>query len=144
MGGYVNCFLYNHSRCLTAPLHIYKGRHSGTLQLHSGYSSLLLMQNLIQSILYYRLVCVSVNRLTLHLRSYNSDTDSERTMAPFVAKLRRRNSWLGASTLEVSRASGSGLSTVEMNDLYHGGHGGSSDRDFHSLYDDHANSAFSM
>ncbi len=67
-------------------------------------------------------------------------------MAPFVAKLRRRNSWLGASTLEVSRASGGGLSTVEMNDfkLYHGGHGGGSDRVFHSLYDDHANSAFSM
>jgi len=90
------------------------------------------------------LVCVSVNRLTLHLRSYNSDTDSERTMAPFVAKLRRQNSWLGASTLEVSRASGGGLSNLEMNDLYHGGHGGGSDRDFHSLYDDHANSAFSM
>ncbi len=43
-----------------------------------------------------------MNRLTLHLRSYSADLNSEEAepaVSPFIAKRRRRNSWLGASTL---------------------------------------------
>ncbi len=85
----------------------------------------------------YRLVCVSVNRLTLHLRGFNTDFDSQRTMAPFSAKRQRRNSWLGTSTLDVRDASETSsesgvLSTLEMHDLY-GPNDGGSDRKFQSL-----------
>lgn len=75
----------------------------------------------------YRLVCVSVNRLTLHLRSYSSESDFgdvKRSLTPFSAKRQRRNSWLGASTLEVvndsvaSTDSDSGSSAFEMRDTH--------------------------
>lgn len=53
-----------------------------------------------------RFVCISINRLTLHLRSYTHDSDSYEDAEPskslaFVAKRPRRSSWLGASTLDV-------------------------------------------
>jgi len=80
-------------------------------------------------------VCVSVNRLTLHLRSYTSDSDSgrvgsERALSlAFAAKRQRRNSWLGTSTFEVPDAP-SGQSNLEMFDMSTGG--GISDN-FHDL-----------
>ncbi len=43
--------------------------------------------------LHYRLGCVSVNRLTLHLRSFASSPDSgdtARVITPFIAKRQRR------------------------------------------------------
>ncbi len=73
-----------------------------------------------------RFVCVSVNRLTLHLRSYTSDSDSgrvgsERALSlAFAAKRQRRNSWLGTSTFEVPDAP-SGQSNLEMFDMSTGG-----------------------
>lgn len=69
------------------------------------------------------MVCVSVNRLTLHLRSYGIDSgdlpgETERTVGPNAGSMRRRrSSWLGISTLEVhdSVLSGDGeLSTIGM------------------------------
>jgi len=76
------------------------------------------------------IACVSVNRLTLHLRSYSSDSEpgpSKRSEAlPTFATVpnrqrRRRNSWLGASTFEgldtlVDLDEGSS-SSVEMRDI---------------------------
>jgi len=59
--------------------------------------------------------CVSVNRLTLHLRSYASSPDSDdtaRVITPFIAKRQRRSSWLGVSTFEIS--DGGGQNIYEM------------------------------
>jgi len=71
------------------------------------------------------LVCVSVNRLTLQLRSYSSDSNARHIGSPrvlslaFGAKRQRRNSWLGASTLEVPDASSDGgQNTLEMCDMF--------------------------
>jgi len=53
--------------------------------------------------------CLSVNRLTLHLRSYSSVSDPgdpDRVITPFIAKRQRRNSWLGTSTLEMPDGGG--------------------------------------
>jgi len=88
------------------------------------------------------LVCVSVNRLTLHLRSFDSDLDSRRTMAPRSERRQRRNSWLGASTLDVREVfSGDELSTLEMHDFDRDGLGdGGSGRKLHNS--DHTNSSF--
>jgi len=84
------------------------------------------------------LVCVSVNRLTLHLRSYNTKPESGYTdaiMRPSTTKLRRRSSWLGASTLQVmDMSSDGGFSTLEMHDMF-----GDGDRKNHSL---NSNSSF--
>lgn len=47
---------------------------------------------------------MSVNRLTLHLRSYSPETgfgDFKGSMTTISANRQRRSSWLGASTLEV-------------------------------------------
>jgi len=75
------------------------------------------------------LACVSVNRLTLHLRSYTSDYDSgpaERTLSSFAAvaapkRRPRRNSWLGTSTLEFHDmyldTEDGGASSLEMRDI---------------------------
>jgi len=97
------------------------------------------------------LVCVSVNRLTLHLRGFNTDFDSQRTMAPFSAKRQRRNSWLGTSTLDVRDASETSsdsgvLSTLEMHDLYGpiGPNDSGSDRKFESLNGKGADLSLSM
>jgi len=54
------------------------------------------------------MACVSVNRLTLHLRSYTSDSDTgrtEQTLTPIIMngparRRQRRDSWMGVSTLE--------------------------------------------
>jgi len=84
------------------------------------------------------LTCIAVNRLTLHLRSYIVDVntfsgDSGRTMEPFEGfnpNLRRRNSWLGASTLDIHESqhdtimSSDGGSTLEMYNLPGDGDGG--------------------
>jgi len=63
--------------------------------------------------------CVSVNRLTLHLRSYSSNADcsgeTEGVITPFIAKRQRRSSWLGASTLEMP--DGDGRNILELKDL---------------------------
>jgi len=74
------------------------------------------------------IACVSVNRLTLHLRSYTLDSDSgpaKRTLTTFDAtaapKRQRRSSWLGASTLGAHdtqlESDGGGSSSLEMRDM---------------------------
>jgi len=69
------------------------------------------------------LVCVSVNRLTLYLRSYMLDFDpgpGERTLTTFDASVapRRRGSWLDARNLE--RFGGYGSSSFEIRDKKEG------------------------
>jgi len=65
------------------------------------------------------LVCISVNRLTLHLRTYAVDSlphDAGRT----TNSRRRRRSWLGASSLDVDdtiMSSDGGRDTLEMHGL---------------------------
>ncbi len=76
-----------------------------------------------------RFGCVSVNRLTLHLRSYASNygDDSENSAEHAVSEfaVRRRNSWLGASTFEVSvdegRDGGLSLGILELRDMSNDG-----------------------
>jgi len=77
----------------------------------------------------HRFACVSVNRLTLHLRSYASnygddfENTAEHAVSEFAA--RRRNSWLGASTFEVSVDGGGGgelsLGILELRDMSNDG-----------------------
>ncbi len=84
---------------------------------------LLLTRNAKANWFCYRLVCVSVNRLTLHLRTYAVDSntlphDAGRT----TNSRRRRSSWLGASTLDVddtimSSDGGRDMYTLEMHGL---------------------------
>jgi len=62
--------------------------------------------------------CVSVNRLTLHLRSYTSIPEPGSTaqvITPFIVKRQRRNSWLGVSTFEIP--DGDGQNIYEMSDM---------------------------
>ncbi len=85
-----------------------------------------------------RLACVSVNRLTMHLRSYaahyGSNSANERAESEFVLASvhvrrlgrQRRDSWLGASTFEVPAdgvprdgdgLGGPGLGILELRDM---------------------------
>ncbi|KLO10603.1 hypothetical protein SCHPADRAFT_892243 [Schizopora paradoxa] len=88
------------------------------------------------------LVCVSVNRLTLHLRSYSDKTefgDGQRSITSFSAKRQRRNSWLGASTLEVvndsvtSVDSDDGTSSFELHEAPSSDHKHSGSKSWLSL-----------
>lgn len=65
------------------------------------------------NLVFRRFACVAVNRLTLHLKSYSPETDSDvedmheslsiafAEPPPSRNRARRRDSWLGASTLEM-------------------------------------------
>ncbi|KLO06845.1 hypothetical protein SCHPADRAFT_676768 [Schizopora paradoxa] len=95
--------------------------------------------------------CVAVNRFTLHLKSYSPEVDSEsdgksETLSIAFAhdrssgpRARRRNSWLGASTLEMTfipRAREDQQTALEMHDL-------SSDREIYLDRDsEHSNNIF--
>jgi len=62
--------------------------------------------------------CVSVNRLTLHLRKHASIPDyggTTQVITPFIAMRQRRSSWLGVSTFEIP--DGGGQNIHEMSDL---------------------------
>ncbi|KLO13217.1 hypothetical protein SCHPADRAFT_890199 [Schizopora paradoxa] len=76
--------------------------------------------------------------LTLHLRSFNSDFDSQKTMAPFAAaKVQRRNSWVGVSSLGIQDnfRHGELSTTFELDDLDEM-NGGGSEKKFQTLKED--------
>ncbi|KLO05500.1 hypothetical protein SCHPADRAFT_724131 [Schizopora paradoxa] len=72
-------------------------------------------------------VCISINRLTLHLRSYShemdyGDVEMSKSLAFGTKRLARdRSSWLGASTLDVRDRRDFSIAGESANELRDGG-----------------------